>query len=492
MKTSGAPSGLNWEKLLNGNRRRQSSADKPIEHRDAFERDYDRLLFSTPVRRLADKTQVFPLERNDSVRTRLTHSHEVANLARSIGTTLASAPFMEKIGLSGTPDLHRKVPAVLASVGLAHDLGNPPFGHQGEYAIQSWMAQHSSSKTVDSSSFGIFDGASELTAAHRNDFLKFEGNAQALRLLTRLQIISDDYGLNITYATLAALMKYPVPSDKTDKSVQSRKKFNFFQSEASIVQEIWTATGLREGVRHPLTLVMEACDDIAYSVLDLEDAAKKGLISVHDLIASLKYAKDPKQTVDPRIQEICDKSSQREAEYRGFDLSGSELSDICMQMLRVQAIGIMVNDVIEAYAAHSDAIMAGDFQGELMAVSRSNKLWAAFKTFARKHVYSHRSVIEVELEGHRTIHALMDDLWRAIVNRGSADFTRTKDAPPYDSYVYSRISENYRRVAQRSDMPMRYRELQLMTDMISGMTDSFAVNLRRELRDLREFRPRDN
>lgn len=482
---------LDWKKLLNGDRRRPSSADKPIEHRVAFERDYDRLLFSTPVRRLADKTQVFPLERNDSVRTRLTHSHEVANLARSIGTTLASAPIAEKIGLSGISDLHRKVPAILASVGLAHDLGNPPFGHQGEYAIQSWIARHSVSKAVDSTSFAVFDGASELTAAHRNDFLHFEGNAQALRLLTRLQIISDDFGLNITYATLAALMKYPVPSDKIDKTIQSRKKFNFFQSEATIVGDIWKATGLVEGVRHPLTLIMEACDDIAYSVLDLEDAAKKGLISVHDLIASLSYTKDPAQAADLRIQQICDKSKERETEYRAFDLSGPELSDICMQMLRVQAIGIMVNDVIEAYVAHSEAIMSGQFQGELLAVSKSSKLLAAFKAFARKHVYSHRSVIEVEIEGHRTIHALMDDLWRAIVNRGSADFTKTKDAPPYDAYVYSRISENYRRVAQRSQMPMRYRELQLMTDMISGMTDSFAVNIRRELRDLREFRPRD-
>ncbi|MGH6711084.1 MAG: dGTP triphosphohydrolase, partial [Bradyrhizobium sp.] len=286
---------LEWKKLLNGDRRRPSSSDKTIEHRFAFERDYDRLLFSTPVRRLADKTQVFPLERNDSVRTRLTHSHEVANLARSIGTTLTSMPIAEKIGLSGISDLHRIVPSILASVGLAHDLGNPPFGHQGEYAIQSWIARHSVGKAVDSTSFAVFDGASELTTAHRNDFLHFEGNAQAVRLLTRLQIISDDFGLNITYATLAALMKYPVPSDKIDKAIQSRKKFNFFQSEATIVGDIWKATGLVEGVRHPLTLVMEACDDIAYSVLDLEDAAKKGLISVHDLIASLSYTKDPAQ-----------------------------------------------------------------------------------------------------------------------------------------------------------------------------------------------------
>jgi dGTPase len=142
MTIAGSAIKLDWAKLLNGNRRRPSSSDKPTEHRCAFERDYDRLLFSTPVRRLADKTQVFPLERNDSVRTRLTHSHEVANLARSIGTTLASSPYAEKIGLSGIDGLHRIVPSILGSVGLAHDLGSPPFGHQGEYAIQSWMRTH--------------------------------------------------------------------------------------------------------------------------------------------------------------------------------------------------------------------------------------------------------------------------------------------------------------------------------------------------------------
>jgi dGTPase len=480
-----APAKLNWTKLLNGDRRRKSSADKPVEHRVAFERDYDRLLFSTPVRRLADKTQVFPLERNDSVRTRLTHSHEVANLARSIGTTVASTPYAEKLGLANFPDLHRIIPSILASVGLAHDLGNPPFGHQGEYAIQSWMLRNSVSKATDKSSFAIFDDVPELTDAHRNDFLKFEGNAQALRLLTRLQIISDDFGLNITYGTLAALMKYPVPSDRTDKTIQARKKFNFFQSEAAIVEEIWKATGLMEGVRHPLTLIMEACDDIAYSVIDLEDAAKKNLISIHDLLASLMYSKDGSDPLDPRIKAICDKSKERENEYRQFDLSAPELSDICMQMLRVQAIGLMVNDVIEAFVDNQDAILSGAFNGELLAVSKSVGLWKALKAFAKKHVYSHRSVIEVELEGHRTIHALMDDIWEAINNRGSPDFTKTKDAPPFSAYVFSRISENYRRAAQRSNMPMRYRELQLMTDMISGMTDSFAVNLCRELSDLR-------
>ncbi|TCU74912.1 dGTPase [Bradyrhizobium sp. R2.2-H] len=470
---------LEWAKLLNGKRRKPPTApsrQKGAENRISLERDYDRLLFSTPVRRLADKTQVFPLERNDSVRTRLTHSHEVANLARSIGTTLVYNHGAE-LGLTGIPDAARAIPSLLAAVGLAHDLGNPPFGHQGEDAMQSWIARHSDE---DSESFNIFSGA-DLTPAQRRDFEKFEGNAQALRLLTRLQIINDGFGLNMSYAALAALMKYPVSSDKIDKKIGARKKFNFFQSEATIVEEVWQHTGLEEGVRHPLTLIMEACDDIAYSVLDLEDAAKKGLISFHDLIASLNHdAKD-----DPQILEICQESRTRESEYREAQLSGAELSDISMQMLRVQAIGLMVNAVTDAFVANHDTIMVGEFNGELLAGSRSDALWKAFKSFAKKHVYSHRSVIEVELEGHRTIHALMDAFWQAIRDRGSEDFTKTNGAAPYDAYVYSRISENYRRAAQMSKMPMRYRELQLMTDMISGMTDSFAVELCRDLVALR-------
>ncbi|MEI9923543.1 MAG: dNTP triphosphohydrolase [Bradyrhizobium sp.] len=185
---------LDWTKLLNGKRRRPPAAPSPqkgVEHRIALERDYDRLLFSTPVRRLADKTQVFPLERNDSVRTRLTHSHEVANLARSIGTTLVYAHANE-LGLTGVPDVQRAIPSLLGAVGLAHDLGNPPFGHQGEDAMRAWITRHSLPRTDRNQSFDIFAGP-KLSAAQRLDFEEFEGNAQALRLLTRLQIINDGY-----------------------------------------------------------------------------------------------------------------------------------------------------------------------------------------------------------------------------------------------------------------------------------------------------------
>ncbi|MEG9500290.1 MAG: dNTP triphosphohydrolase [Methylorubrum extorquens] len=473
---------LDWNKLLNPQRRKDQAAGKAYERkvgeaRTEHERDHDRILFSTPVRRLQDKTQVFPLERNDSVRTRLTHSHEVANMARSMGTTLAFVHGAE-LGLPPEAEPLRSVPALLEAVGLAHDLGNPPFGHQGESAIQSWMARNAAPRDAVAGSFGIFDGWAP-TEEQRQDFLKFEGNAQAFRLLTRLQIVNDEFGLNMTYAFLAALMKYPVPSSRTAKGSQARKKFNFFQSEAEIAEEVWEHTGLGQGIRHPLTFVMEACDDIAYSVVDVEDAAKKGLINFNVLMAWLKHDAGD----DPVTGDAVRWAEAQHADFRRKNLSPRELDDISMQMFRVNAIGKMVTAAVETFVRRKDEILSGAFDEELMASSTARTLWGSLKRFAKLHVYSHQRVLEVELEGHRTIHALMDVFWSAIVDRQDAGDLASK-RPPLSGYVYSRISENYRRIAEAptNRMPMRYRELQLITDMISGMSDSFALSLYEDLR----------
>jgi dGTPase len=211
---------IDWEPLLNEGRRKKESQSAAgatpkisrAETRTEIERDFDRILFSTPVRRLADKTQVFPLDKNDSVRTRLTHSHEVSNLARSIGSALA---FNFEIAAS-VENSKRNLPALLALTGLAHDLGNPPFGHQGEGAMQSWFTDNQ-----DTVLEGLID------EQHRQDFLKFEGNAQGFRLLTRLQLINDDFGLDLTHASLTALMKYPTPSHQVDKNHVAKKKHGF-------------------------------------------------------------------------------------------------------------------------------------------------------------------------------------------------------------------------------------------------------------------------
>jgi len=467
-----------WKKYLNPERRRAGTSLPPslftAETRTQIERDYDRVLFSTPVRRMADKTQVFPLERNDMVRTRLTHSHEVANLARSVGIDLAF-----NHGLAAeVPHAARDIPALLATIGLAHDLGNPPFGHQGEDAIARWFALHREA---------VLDSDPTLTEAMKLDFLRFEGNAQTLRLLTKLQLINDDYGLNLTHATLAALMKYPVAADEVDANHVASKKHGYFQSERHIVEEVRAATGLAPGQRHPLTFIMEACDDIAYSVLDAEDAVKKRLVSFSDIIAFLRHAAPD----DEVVARVCEQASAEHHYYRQEQLSPAELNDISMQTFRIRAISALMQAVAETWLQNRRAIEAGDFNRELVADSRAGELLAALKQFNWRHAYRHKSVLKVELTGFQVIHGLMDAFWFAIIDRTEPHDPASARRSPLSSYIYGLISENYRRVFESpgNPMPLRYREAQLLTDMLAGMTDSYAVSLWEEIRQFQQRYP---
>lgn len=457
------PQDAAWSGWLNATRRRPSQAAPTLFHtetRAEIERDYDRVLFSTPVRRMADKTQVFPLDRSDSVRTRLTHSHEVANLARSVGLDLV---FHRNLA-NGLRSALRDVPALLATIGLAHDLGNPPFGHQGEAAMRQWFARNAARVLID---------APDLTEAMRQDFLQFEGNAQTLRLLTKLQLINDDYGLNLTAATLAALIKYPVGSAQIDKMQVVRKKYGFFQSEQALVADVQARCGLAAGQRHPLTWILEACDDIAYSVLDAEDAVKKGLLSFSDIMAFLRHTAGE----DPVVQQVCEAAQQEHRRYRQAGLSPAELNDISMQTFRIRAIGALMQAVADTFLRQLPAIERGDFNQELIIASPAGALLQALKACNWQHVYQHKTVLKVELTGFTVIHGLMDAFWYAITCRVDAQNPASARATPLASYVYQLISENYRRVFESptNPMPLRYREAQLLTDMLSGMTDSFAV-----------------
>lgn len=481
---------LEWSKLLTGVRRKDlagllAETDKlgAAGTRTEIERDYDRILFSAPIRRLADKTQVFPLDKNDSVRNRLTHSHEVSNLARSIGVALVHSD----VGVPADEATKRDLPSMLAAVGLAHDVGNPPFGHQGEYAISSWFRKNKD-KALN---FSEAVTAGKLTFEDSNrmeeDYLNFEGNAQALRILTKLQILNDNFGLNVSCGTLGALMKYPVTSDKVDKSNVATKKFGCFHSERECCEEIWRATGLSEGVRHPLAYIMEACDDIAYSVLDAEDAVKKGLVSFVDVLNFIE-AEAP---ADPVVKGLLEKARRRHEEHRRHKLSPAELNDISMQMFRVFAIGDMVSAVTDAFSQNYEAIMSGAFAGDLIDASDAKSLCDGLQKCSLNHAFRHKSVLEIELKGHNIIHSLMDMMWPAIVMRGDPLETKgfMDEVGVFEKYVYNRISENYRRVFEDKDntLPLDYKRCQLLGDMISGMTDSYAVDLEGELRSLKSI-----
>lgn len=515
---------LDWARLLSAKRLPKPKVEAEVSvppageqdwlvnSRTENERDFDRILFATPTRRLGDKTQVFPLEPNESVRNRLTHSHEVANLARSIGTHIVNSPLGKRIadeacgslGEERRGDVARAIPAILGAAGLAHDMGNPPFGHQGEEAIRDWIVRNDpeifgvgdaeARRVGDAGRTRIIGDLERLTLQHRLDFRRFEGNAQTMRTLTRLQVVKDNRGLNLTFGTLAALMKYTVASDGVIEEVDGVKgpaparKVGFFASEAELIARIRNETGLPGHVRHPLTHIMEACDDIAYLIVDAEDAVKKELVSFADLMAWLESR--PKLKGDALAEWVLCAGRHGAAEARTAQLSPSELNDVSMQVFRAYAITAMVSAVIRAFEEQYEAIMTTGLERPLIDLSRANLFAVEMKKFDTEHAYRHRKVLEIELGGFNTIQGLLDMLWRGITERESYENLGSRRTSPFARYAYGRISENYRRVFEgrasstgpdNGDLPVRYRELQLLTDMVAGMTDQYALDLHAEL-----------
>lgn len=267
---------MNWNQLLSsrrvkGLRGEKSSTILEGDPRTEFDRDYGRTVFSTPVRRLQDKAQVFPLEEHDAVRTRLTHSLEVSSVARSLGEA-AERQAVKREG-SGTKAVC--IPTIAATCGLIHDLGNPPFGHAGELAIADWFRKREKEDPALFADFDPKDGKAKANETQfAKDFLNFEGNAQTQRLLSRLQVLADDYGLNLTCGTLSASCKYVAASNAIDSSIQAKKKHGYFASENDLMSKLRDEVGTADA-RNPITFLVEAADDIVYSTVDLEDGVKK-------------------------------------------------------------------------------------------------------------------------------------------------------------------------------------------------------------------------
>lgn len=475
---------LDWEKLLSAVRFNDGEAPKRIEgevndHRVPHERDFDRVVFSAPVRRLKDKTQVFPLDFHDGVRTRLTHSLEVSNLARSMGVAIAARLDELKVRDQSI----RTVPALLGAVALAHDLGNPPFGHQGEVAIRQWADR--TKENVRKFAGGEFD------AELYNDFLRFEGNAQGFRILARLQHQNFRSGLRLTASTLAAFMKYPWGSNHG--VARKKGKFGYFQSEKDVYDWARQAAGLKDEQRHPLSYVMEVCDDIAYSVLDVEDAIKKGLVGVAALISYIEERDDLRS--NPRCVLLLDKAKSDLAELnrrripkfasdpskpedKDGPLAITEIRDSMIELIRTYAIGLMVSDAVD------DFVLQLTSNAQMEDISKrfdSATLMKAFKDFAKDRIYKHPDVLRAELAGHQVIPALMDAFWRATVN------VKRGVASKHDEYVFATISPNYVRVCQEAEalkLPDWYRMLQLVCDQVAGMTDSYCVRLHASFREL--------
>jgi dGTPase len=441
--------------------------------RSVFQQDYDRLLFSTPVRRLADKTQVWPMDQNDGVRSRLTHSHEVANLARSIGTKVYAKAQKHFVDPNGeVASLHDVIQPLLQAIGLGHDLGNPPFGHQGEAAIGNWFKRQKSE---------IFQPARQAGAAPSEpvpeeywaEFFEFDGNPQSLRLLTKLQTHIDGVGLDLSAATLAASLKYPVSFKNRDKKKDAIKKGGYFESERDVVEWIRDSTGLQERQRHPLTWIMEACDDIAYSILDIDDVLKKGMMSPDDVLIILRRA----FREDPVVQKIQTKFETVDEK----DLVPEIQKDIKIQYLRALLIQSLIGHASDDFVANAESIFLYKHESGLM---ESSELCKKLKTIAKENAFNHSTVLRAEANGAAAIDELMTVFWDAISNRKDYLTIRSTRMSARAKYVFSLISPNYieQAVAEPCNASkiaknMRYRELRLLTDMVSGMTDSFALRI---------------
>lgn len=460
-------------------REKDLSDGDPRGWRSYFQQDYDRLLFSTPVRRLADKTQVWPMDENDGVRTRLTHSHEVANLARSIGSRIAHASTTDIFGA----DLHGVVEPILSSIGLAHDLGNPPFGHQGEAAIGHWFKVRED---------WIFDShgseqrpkkldKEKVAEALRTEFLKFDGNPQGFRLVTRLQTHVDRVGLDLTAGTLAALLKYPVGARNLDESHASNKKVGYFESESAIVEGVRAKAGLSEGQRHPLTWIMEACDDIAYSILDVDDVMKKKIISPDDVLTILMH--DPRSSTSQAVVEAGIRFTKVHDSGRDADVA----RDIKIGYLRAFLIEELIQGASAAFRDASEAIFSFTHEKPLMDAI---PLCEALKSVARKHAFSNTAVLKMEAIGASALDGLMSFFWRAISERKDFQDISSRRTSAVAKYGWSLVSPNYIEEACRpkydtkDSAAVRYRELRLLTDMVSGMTDSFALKLWAQVRQI--------
>lgn len=459
---------MDWDQLLNEERPRPSSSSE--DHRSQFERDHDRCIFSTPVKRLQDKAQVFPLEPHDAVRTRLTHSLEVSSVARGLALGVAK-DLIEDGRLAGSDaereQKKRNIEAIAATCGLLHDIGNPPFGHAGEYAIQEWFAREFGAEGLG----GKFGADSQLV----QDFLKFEGNAQTIRLVTKLQILADFDGLNLTFGTLSCLLKYTAASDETEEDGDHAKaKPGYFASENEIVQRIREATGTGES-RNPLTYVVEAADDITYSVADIEDGVKKGILLWRDLKAELEKP--------PHGQAVLEGANKILSAGSGKVPDGLP-DDVYASAFRTAAIGMLVSDARKMFREKHDEILRGTFTSELVKVGQTADLIDLLKRIGLEQVYNTSSTLKLELMGRQVI----GDLLSLFLEGASAlPLDGKLKTKKFEGKLGALLSANYSKVfskyANEGGLPESYYRFQLLTDYICGMTDTFAKSLHSELRN---------
>jgi len=442
---------LNWRRLLSTRRLGKPSAQQAETSlpRTEFARDYDRLIFSSAFRRLQDKTQVFPLAKSDYVRTRLTHSLEVASVGRSLGM-LAAEVVQRREPEDRDVVVPQDIGTLVAAACLAHDIGNPPFGHAGEDAIREWFAG--------------WPGLDRLDESERRDLLQFEGNAQGFRTLCVLQNPGQTGGLQMTCAMLAVMAKYPRASriDSQQTAGASGHKFGFFHSEQDLFQDVAEIVGLlpKPGAgsawhRHPLAFLVEAADDICYHVIDIEDGFKAGVLAF--------------DTLDRLHAPFLDEHHRARAD---------RLPDLSQRagFFRSLTIDRVVREAIAVFEAHYDGLLGGQFDQPLLECIDQAEAFAAFKRVAQDQVYYARPVVEVKACGFEVIAGLLDAFIKAIEDQAAKG-----DQASSRSHTLLQLMP--RPLSDPTDLSP-YRRALLATDFVAGMTDSYAVELYQRIRGI--------
>ncbi len=434
---------MNWQQLLSTKRLGlEGYHDKNKHERTEYQRDYDRLIFSSPFRRLQNKTQVFPLPGSVFVHNRLTHSLEVSSVGRSLGENVGRELRKKYPAL----DAHfEEIGSIVSAACLAHDLGNPPFGHSGEKAISTFFSEGKGK---------VLQPKVESEGGRWTDFTCFEGNANAIRLLMHRFRGRREGGFALTYSTLASIVKYPYSSELSG----GKNKFGFFASEEQAYAQIVSSLGIKQlnenslkFSRYPLVYLVEAADDICYQVMDIEDAHKLHLLSTE------------------KAKELLlgfFEGDQLQQRLKNLEL----VSDVNEQIayLRASVIGLLVNECSRVFLENKEQILAGKFEGTLIK-NISPKAKEAYKTcsnFAVENIYRSKDVLDIELAGYRIIGFLLETFTDAIQN----------PEHEYSKLLLQRIPEQY-----ETNSPTLYGKIQSVIDYVSGMTDVYALDLYRKI-----------
>ena len=433
---------MEWKQLISNKRFGQEHKHaERHDDRSEFKRDYDRLIFSSAFRRLQNKTQVFPLPGSIFVHNRLTHSLEVASVGMSIGNDISRRVIQKRPELKDT--LVEEIGTIVSAACLAHDLGNPPFGHSGEKAIQTFFSEGPGQKIKSMVSSEFWD-----------DITHFEGNANAFRILTHRFKGRRQGGFVMTYSMLASIVKYPFASSLAG----NHGKFGFFASEAESYRKIADELGIfcksapgepLKYARHPLVYMVEAADDICYEIMDIEDSHKLKILSFAE--------------TEHLLLSFFDEDIQQKIRQRFFDEEMTDENEKVVYM-RASVIGKLENECVAAFLAHEEEILAGTFEGSLIdhISERQKKAYKECEKISYSKIYQSKPVLDIDLSGYQIMATLMEVFIEAAVN---------------PSRFYSK--QLLRRVSSQYDIENENLEERIMAviDYISGMTDIYALDI---------------